>query len=230
MKNLFLIAIVFLIFSCNKKNEEVPSQQTESQDSLVIEQDSAEKWVSKNQGFLDKFKTLELDSIGFTSPEYDDKLGISLTKEDLKLFPKSMNWESFSADNQFETVGKFNIDKNTIGIVLRTPSEYSFSSLKLFFYDKNKEEISSKHLELADQWGDAGYSEEVKSWLYRDEKGNLKSFLHLYRDLQKIEAPDPTKPFTTNEYFEIEISPEKLDTARISKADLAKFRKLTGKK
>ena len=217
MKKILLVLIALIVSSCSKNEEKEISESIHKKDSASIVQDSIQDWVSINKDFLDKFRKISVDSTKFIAPEVEDQLGAILNKDDLKHFPKSLNWDTFAGVEKFETVGKFEFNEKFLGLLMRTPSEYSFTSVKLFFYDKNQEKILPNYFELADKWGDAGYTEEVKSWLFKSEENQLISFLHLYRDLQKIEPSDPTKPFTTNEYFRIQLSPEKFDTMRVSK-------------
>lgn len=234
MKYLLAIGIVAMTLVSCKKSETTTNETLQNDTAVVIKSDSVateKPWVSKNQAFLDKFKTIELDSTRFVAPNYEQKgLGPSLTKKELDLFPKDLDFSSFSSDyKEFEAISKFDINENLIGLVARMPGEYSFTSLKLFFYDKTKDEILQKYFEVADKLGDAGYTEEMKSWLFKD--GNqLKSFSHHFTKVEKIEPDDPTRESQTNDYYIIKLSPEKIDTLRVSKTDLPKYHKLLNQK
>ncbi|UOE41698.1 hypothetical protein MTP09_03405 [Chryseobacterium suipulveris] len=230
MKKLFLAAVFFAIASCSEKKE-ITEETAKSTDTVTLKQDSAKVVVSKNQQFLDKFKIIELDSTRFVSPDYDVKnVGPSLTKKEMELFPKSLNVDSFVGEqSDFQAYAKFEINPQLLGLVARMPGEYSFTALKLFFYDKTKDEILPQYFEVADKMGDAGYSEEIKSWLWK-EGNQLKSLTYYWTKVEKIEPDDPTRESQTNDYYLIKLSPEKIDTARISKANLGKFQKLLNQK
>ena len=231
MKILTIIFLVLTMYSCSKTET---SQQKSTLDSVSVSNeiiDSSKVWVSKNQDFLDKFRTIEVDSSMFAPPKYDEKqIGPSLTTEELQLFPKMLNTDSFIGSLQdFQAYTKFEIDSNTLGLVLRTPGEYAFTALTLFFYDKTTDEILPHYFELADEMGDAGYSENLTSWLIKD--GNrLKSFSYQWTKVEKIEPDDPTRESRTDDYYLIELSPQLMDTARVSPAELPKYRHLLSKK
>lgn len=234
MKNWFVLILVLIAFVSCKKTETNVKEDIQK-DSLIVEKTDSttiEKlWVSKNQDFLDKFRLIELDTVRFVSPRYDEKqIGPSLTKEELKLFPNDERFDSFIGGiEKFQAFLKFEINNNLYGLIVRMPGEYDFTAMHLYFYDKTKDEILPKSFEVADTTGDAGYSEETKSWLFKD--GNqLKSFTYHWTKVEKIEPEDPTRESRTDDYYLIKLSPEKIDTTRVSKTDLIKFQKLLKQK
>lgn len=230
MKNFILAsALSAVIISC-KKNEQAVTDELTSDSVAVIRNDTADSplpRISKNQDFLDKFETVVLDSTKFVAPNYDSKgMGKRLDSLEVALFPKELNYSHFSSDySEFEAISKFDIDSNTIGLVARVPGEYSFTSVKLFFYNRTSDELLPKYFELADKLGDAGYTEELKSWLWKD--GNaLKSLSYLWTTVEPIEPDDRTRRSRTDDYYLIHLSPGKFDTVRLSKNDLSKYRNL----
>ena len=235
MKNLVFAFILLAFLDSCKKNEKIVADISTADTIALPEKDTLQaekKWLSKNQDFLDKFKWIEIDSTKFVAPDYGDKgVGPKLTKKELQLFPETLDISSFTSKdyNGFEAHSKFYINKNSIGIVARMPGEYSFTSLKLFFYDKNKDEILPKYFELADKLGDAGYSEEIRSWLWK-ENNRLRSFSYKWTKVEKVEPDDPTRESRTDDYYLITLSPEKIDTARVSKRDLVKYENLLNQK
>lgn len=227
-----LFAIVFALYSC-KKTETTITNNPAADSKMTGQSDTVQvvEWTSKNQEFLDKFRTIELDSSRFVAPRYDEpKIGPSISKAELELFPKSLKVDSFVGEPEmFQAFLKFEIDENHYGLVARMPGEYSFTSMKLFFYDKKQDAILPQVFELADATGDAGYSEEIKSWLWKD-KNELKSFTYHWTKVEKIEPDDPTRESRTDDYYIIKLSPEKIDTVRVSKTDLPKYQKLLNQK
>lgn len=234
MKNTtILLSLLLAVSACQKKETAASSVIMEDSSSAVLT-DSVETvtpWVSDNQDFLDKFRTVEIDSSLFAPPTYEEgSIGKPLTADELKLLPSGLNTDSYIGNlTDFQAYTKFDIDANTLGLVLRTPGEYSFTALTLFFYDKKTDRILPKFFELADQTGDAGYSEKLTSWLIKD--GNqLKSFSYHWTKVEKVEPDDPIRESRTDDYYLISLSPEKIDTARVSKNELSKYQHLLKQK
>ena len=208
MKKLITIFTVLSLISCKK---EVP--KTEIKKEKVPE---TKVWVSKNQKFLDQFKTVDFDTLKVYSGEeiYNENFeffGNKIDSSDLKLFPKQYN----AFDNgkvQTYAVYKFNIDENNLGLIARTPSEYWPTSLKLFVYNKSQERIID-FTEIAESWGDAGDRLIKKSWIYKDKNNQLNCFLWLYYahdDSRDIDNETPS--FMENHYFLLHFNNGKFDT------------------
>lgn len=126
-----------------------------------------------------------MDTARFVSPTLEKKIGPSLTKKELKLFPRDERFDSFIGGiEKFQAFLKFEINENLYGLIVRMPGEYDFTAMHLYFYDIIKDEILPKSFEVADSTGDAGYYEDKKSWLFKD--GNhLKSFTYHWTELEK---------------------------------------------
>lgn len=230
MKKILFIAFSMALFSCNKT--ENASHYTS--DSTVAEQKdtvTADERISKNQEFLDKFRTVKLDTLRFAAPTYDEpNIGPTISQSELELFPTDLNLDSYVGEPaMFQAFLKFDINDNLYGLVARMPGEYSFTSMKLFFYDRIKDEIAPKYFEVADATGDAGYSEAITSWLFRDAE-QLKSFSYHWTKVEKIEPDDPTRESRTDDYYLISLSPDKIDTVRVSSSELSKYRELLSQK
>lgn len=236
MKNLIIAAGLLALASCKKSENVSETQQTDTLSSVKADTVAADNsWVSKNQAFLDKFRLIEPDYSMFAPPnDQEPMIGPALAKEELKLFPKTLNLESFMGSpeqfqEQFQAYVKFDIDSNTIGLVSRMPGEYVFSALNLFFYDKNKEAILPQYIELADEMGDAGYSEKTKSWIFK-EASKIKSFTYKWTKIEPVDPDDQTRPSRTDDFYLITLNPQKIDTARVSKEDLPKYQKYLNQK
>lgn len=221
-----------MAFSCSK-NEKVVHKTVNPDSTTAVQNDTINKdavIVSKNQEFLDKFKTVKLDTLAFTAPDYGENIGPKLTSQELAMFPKNLKFSTFFHEdyNEFEAVSKFDINSELYGLVARVPGEYSFTSLKLFFYDRKKDQFLQQYFELADKLGDAGYTEEIKSWLWRDGD-RLKTFLYRWTKIEKIEPDDPVRESRTDDYFLVQLHPEKFDTLRVSGNNLSKYQHLLNK-
>ncbi len=230
MKKLVFVFFAAALFSCSKSETSAEKSSVDTFSTVNSSPDSAKVWTSKNQDFLDKFRQIDLDSTRFVAPDYAEKsIGPSFSEEEISLFPFEVTESFVGNKTDFQAHSRFDIDENTIGLVARMPGEYSFTALKLFFYDKTKDEVSPQYFELADKLGDAGYAEEIKSWLWK-EGNQLKSFTYLWTTIEPVDPEDATRPSRTDDYYLIQLSPEKIDTFRISKPDLVKYQKLLNQK
>ena len=208
------------LMSCHQ-TETATSSQSRVSDSVANESETIKK-ISENQPFLDKYRTVELDTLHFVAPRYDEgKIGRDLTDKDLELFPETLVLDSFwGEDAEFQAFLKFEVDENLLGLMTRMPGEYAFTSMKLFFYDLENDQMLPTYYEVADEMGDAGYSMEKKSWVYR-EGNQVKSFTYHMEKEDKIEPDDPTIPWKKERYYIVDLNPEKMDTIE---SDLAKMK------
>lgn len=218
MKKLITIFVVLSLISCGK---EVP--KTEIKKEKVPE---TEVWVSKNQKFLDKFKTIDFDTLKVFSSDdvYDDKKiefrGKQLDVNDIKLFPKEVRLIDVDKVDAY-SVYKFDIDKNYIGLIIRTPSEYWSSSIKLFIYDKNKE-IVTNYEELGESIGDAGFHMDISSWIIKNNS-SYKIFKWIYEyDDYSVEDENDKRIVKTNTYYLLKLNKEKFDTISKNNYELEK--------
>ena len=232
MKKVLIGAGLITLFSCSKKEERsVNAARPFNVEKQKRDSATAPPWISNNQEFLDKFPQIIPDTLKFRAPNYDDKeLGKKLTREEVQLFPNGHQLESFLGGGDFEAVGKFELDENTFGMVARMPGEYSFTALQLFFYDKKKDSFLPGHFELADKLGDAGYSEEIRSWLFWDTNKRLTAFTHVYTSVEKVDPADAVRPSKTNDYYMVTLTPQKFDTVRVNAETFAKMRPLLNRK
>lgn len=218
MKKLIAILTFLCLVSCGK---EVP--KTEIKKEKVPE---TEVWVSKNQKFLDQFKTVDFDTLKVYSGEeiYNEKFeffGKKIDSSDVNLFPEQYN----AFDNgKIETyaVYKFNIDENNLGLIARTPSEYWPTSLKLFVYNKSQERIID-FIEIAESWGDAGDVLTKKSWIYKAKNNQLNCFLwRYYAHDDSMDEDNETPSFMENHYFLLQFNNGKFDTISKNNKQLEK--------
>ena len=160
-----IIIISIVLFSCDQKSNTIKKDNT-----TPVKNNKFDK-------FLKKFKTITIDTF-YVYSNYDDKRfeGIRIDNIEGKLFPKEIIEQNF-INHQLDIFAcyKFLIDSNRIGLIARTPSEYSPTSIKLFIYDTFTNSIIN-YIEIAEIWGDAGDSMEKQSWLFL-KNNNLKVLL-----------------------------------------------------
>ena len=136
MKKLITIFTVLSLISCKK---EVP--KTEIKKEKVPE---TKVWVSKNQKFLDQFKTVDFDTLKVYSAEdiYDEKFeykGKLLNIADSIFFPKEISIFDMNKVDAY-AVYKFDIDKNNLGLIslamlcFQSSSGHCFRKLNNVFF------------------------------------------------------------------------------------------------
>lgn len=176
MKKLMTIFTVLSLISCKKevskteiKKEKVPEMKV---------------WVSKNQKFLDKFKTVDFDTLKvYSIDNIENDIYYKFKGDSLKgnevlpvlFFLSHEEIEGFE-NADFHTVNKFNLDNDELGLIARTMGEYWASSIKLYSYNKQKDKIVN-FIELAEKSGDAGDSFNKRSWIFKDKNNSCKIFI-----------------------------------------------------
>lgn len=213
-----LIAILIVLISCKKGHPETEIIKEKVPEIKV--------WVSKNQKFLDQFKTVDFDTLKVYSGEeiYNENFeffGKKIDSCDVKLFPEK--YDVFES-GKIETyaIYKFNVDENNLGLIARTPSEYWPTSLKFFVYNKSQEKIIN-FIEIAESWGDAGDILTKKSWIYKDKNNQLNCFLwRYYAHDDSMDVDNETPSFMENHYFLLRFTNGKFDTISKNNKQLEK--------
>ena len=217
MKKLIAIFLVLSLISCKK---EVP--KTEIKKEKVPE---TKVWVSKNQKFLDQFKTVDFDTLKVYSAEdiYDEKFeykGKLLNITDSIFFPKEISIFDMNKVDAY-AVYKFDIDKNNLGLIARVGGEYDASSVKFFNYNKQKE-IITDYRQLADFGGDAGDIWETKSWIFKNNQ--LFNFFvwEKFEHDNSVDEKPKLPNYKENHYFLLQFNNGKLDTISKNNEQLEK--------
>ena len=222
MKKLIAIFVVLSLVSCAK---EVP--KTEIKKEKIPE---TKVWVSKNQNFLNKFKTIEFDTLQVYSIDDINKnknykfKGDSLKENEIKpvlFFLSHEEIEGFE-NADFHAVNKFNLDNNELGLIARTMREYWASSIKLYSYNKQKDKIIS-FIELAEKSGDAGDSFDKRSWILKDKNKNYKIFIWTHFEHDNTVEEDPKTPnYKEDNYYLVRFNQGNFDTISKNKKQLEK--------
>ena len=179
---------------------------------------------SKYKNLLSKFKEKSFDTLKVYSPEEltGEYKGIELDSTDAVLFPEDIAQQHFNDPPGLFAIYKFPVDDTRIGLIARTPSEYVPSSIKLFFFDKIQDTITS-FIELAESWGDAGDEYIKKAWLFEDKRNNLKSFIwaEVIHD-NSINNEKDTTYQSKNYYYLVDLSKQKADSVSTDEKELLK--------
>jgi hypothetical protein len=124
------------------------------------------------ESFLEKFREVSLDTLEVYSTDDLENTqfafrGTELDSIEIAALPTKMK-EVFGYDRDFYGCYQFRIDSIHVGLIIRTPSEYVPSSIKLFILDNSRKEILDTYVELAESTGDAGYAMTKTSLIFRD--------------------------------------------------------------
>jgi hypothetical protein len=167
--------ILFFCIGCNQPESALQASE-QKKDSLMTLQSRINYTT-----VLAKFKMVAFDTLAAFSPgdaeeeEASPYIGIPMDSiEALVLFPG----EAFSAygNPQFFAVYRFEIDTIKTGLLVRAPSHYGPSAIKLLVFNKQKNGITD-YGQLADSWGDGGYIERQKAWLFKTAEQELQCFV-----------------------------------------------------
>lgn len=77
----------------------------------------------------------------------------------------------------FYGIYSFKINKQFVGLLTRTPGEYSSTVISLWIYDTKHDSIVNE-IQLADNFGDAGASEIINSYLFFDKEKKLNALTY----------------------------------------------------
>ena len=209
MKTVIWLGSLFLFLSCNQSEKPKPVEEI--------------KIDSKFSRLLSKFKAVSIDTLHVYSSEgYGAYKGVELDSTDAILFPREIREAHFADPPGLFAVYRFSIDSNRLGLIARTPAMYVPSSVKLFFFDKAKDSITS-FIELAESWGDAGDWMTKDSWLIRSGNKDLRAFVWVLEGHDNsIEDPQATTTQEWNYYYLLDLSNFRADTMSSDSEELRK--------
>jgi len=176
MRNLlFIIATILLtLTSCNNKKSQESQPLTAKTDSTIH--------VDKATEFLELFKVINPNGLHIYSPTWDiegniNKTPFEGTQISVEKFPYVNNKEFFRSlpsckkgFSHINAVGKFEINRQYIGLIVRQLSEYDDSLIQLFLWDKKQNKIE-KGIDLADLFAGEGYYSDTESWIVEYKTG-----------------------------------------------------------
>lgn len=211
MRKLFLYGLLIFLVSCKQ--------------SIKTDQKNESEIASKYSGLLNKFQDFSVDTFQIYSSEDVEDVqykfkGIPIDSLEIRLLPKEFG-DLNNEDLGFFACYKFLIDSTTVGLIMRTPSEYMASSIKLFILDKQKDSITD-YIELAEIIGDAGDVTDKRSWLFT--KTNMPK-IFMWSKESHDNSVDNEKDTTIqiwNYYYQMDISKKKIDTSNKRFIDLKK--------
>ena len=170
MRNLLIFIVTFLLTltSCNSKKSQESHPLTTKIDSI--------KLVDKATEFLDLFKAVNPNGLHIYPPTWDKKGNLNKTPFEgtpinVDKFAYVDNEEIFlnlpackEGNSHINAIGKFEINNEYFGLIVRQQSQYDESLVQLLLWDKKQNKIV-KGIDLADSFGDEGWSFDTESWI-----------------------------------------------------------------
>jgi hypothetical protein len=199
MKKLLLPLCMIALFSCDQQKP-IKSNATEKQ--------------SKYEPLFLQFKSIGIDTLQVYSTDdtTDMMSGRAIDTVNALFFPEDMAQRHLHEPSLF-AIYKFAIDNNRLGLLARTPSEYAPSSVKLFFFDKAKDSMTS-NIELGEFWGDAGDYTIVNTWLFRDTSSrHLQALINTTQGFDHSAEDRNDTTVEEKEYYTLlDLSKPRIDT------------------
>ncbi len=194
-KTIFLILTIITLVSCKQTNNNENTNYSKLSKfykdttfvEMIIYPDTA------YNDLLYFFKGNEIDSNTFSL--LSDKV------------TNSLPWtEGFYGNYSFK------INNQYIGLITRTPGEYSSTMISLWIYDIKNDSITN-NIKLADVFGDAGAFETMNSYLFFDESNQLKAFTYSYFSYDhSVDEESDTTIEVSHNYFLTRIGFSSVDT------------------
>ncbi|MBO9198910.1 MULTISPECIES: hypothetical protein [Niastella] len=211
MKKLFFLAGLVALFSCDRPKP--------------IKSKGGIEYKGRFKGLFAQYVNIAIDTLEVHSPDNNDSTCIGRPIDSLNalLFPAEIAQHHSSENPELFAIYKFMIDSARVGLLTRTPSEYEPSSVKLFFFDRRKDSLTS-HIELGEIWGDAGDFLKKTSWLFRDTSSkHLQALIEEFQGHDNsVDNPQDTTTEKRYLYTLIDFTKNGLDTVFIDEEQLPK--------
>ena len=142
-------------------------------------------------------KSQQIKSFPFKVDNSQTFQGLALPASSYKYFSTEYGWFKANSDpDQLFATYKFSKGKRWQFFLLRGPGQYlDINQIDLWIFDTNKNRWH-KPLTVAESWGDAGYSVDVRSWIVLINKNN--TFYIIRRTFWEDMGLQSQIPNTTN--------------------------------
>jgi hypothetical protein len=200
MRNIFTFIISLLIFTSCKQTE------TETKDRI-------NKYTELSKFYRDTtFSDIHIypDTSSYENLSYFFR-GNQIDSTTCKLLPATVT-NSLPWTEGFHGILSFQINKDCIGLITRTPGMYASTAISLWIYDLTKDSITN-NIQLADIFGDAGAAETINSSLFVDNQKQLKALIYRYYTYDhSIEDENDKTVEIKHSYYLVRINNVKTDT------------------
>ncbi|KAA2245087.1 hypothetical protein F0L74_03760 [Chitinophaga agrisoli] len=204
-----LIPAILLGFSCHPTGDAANTGNIAAADSAAV--------TDAYQPLLSRYRDVSFDTLPvFPADTPDDTTyqfhGHLLDSTAVQLLVKDVGGETHTRHDGFFACYKFSMDSGRIGLITRVPSEYLSSSIQLFILDPRQQKITD-HVELAEDFGDAGDAMTKTAWLFRNRQLQLQTFqrIHFSHD-NSVDNENDTTVEQSDSYHLIGFSKPQNDT------------------
>lgn len=173
MKRIIYITISLLFVFCTGKR---PNEVSHTADSLDSIKNEKIKTDTTSEAFFNLFSDIE--PVGFHIYPHECNDTEELAENQFLGKKINVNKFSFCDDkniflniqackdgySDIYAIGKFKINDMYIGLIIRQFSQYTESLIQLLLWDIHNERVL-KGVDLADAFGDAGWSFDMESWI-----------------------------------------------------------------
>ncbi len=147
--------------------------------------------------------------------------GVPLDSAAAAKFPPEIAGKHFSNPPGLFALYRFPLVPGISGLLARTPDWYAPNSLKFFYFDRQKDSLTS-YVELAQRWGDGGDFHRKDAWLFRTADSGMRALLWFYQEHDNsIENPKDTTKTVRESYALLGLSGTRADTLSKDSAVLA---------
>lgn len=225
MKQILPFILAILVTGCNQSTP-ASGKLAPQADSLTVSATSDKLIYAQ---LLGKCKEITLDTLEvFATAGTEDSTypyrGTPLDSLEVgALFPGERNpFSSVDHPPEFFAVSRFAMDAVNTGFIVRTPSEYTPTSIKLFVYNRLSGTIHD-HIELADTWGDAGDAQITTSWLFKTKEQKIRMFtwVEMIHD-NSVDNDADTTVIKSNQYCLLDLTRSLKDTVSADEKVLLK--------
>ena len=231
MRNVLLfLTIILLLVSCNSRKNNKTDLKTIDSDSVLQ--------IDKSKEFLSLFKTIDPNGLHIYPPSWD-KNGILIKFPfegkaiDVFKSPYVDNKKLFiniqackEGKSNIYAIGKFDININYYGLIIRQYSQYDESLIQLYLWDKKQNKIING-LDLADSFGDAGWIFDVESWITKYRYNNVLEIVSRRKDFipkADFKSNEDMDSITTDTLWISRLSNSKFITRLENKKDTIKYK------
>lgn len=222
MRKFDLIFPLILLFACSKQNEQSTIDEKDSaktERSEYPKENLQDKLIALYSPYV-KFP-LKLSTLnGQDNPEASDfEFRGNKIPRNLEFYFKSTPWYWEGMDYSFYAVYQFEVNKNILALITRSPGEYWESKLVIFLFDTKQDKII-KGLEVAETFGDAGDVFTLEAIL-KKENNNFKIEINqeechpINEDLDNIECVDSLKVYEIGGFNFKQIESKKLEERKL---------------
>jgi hypothetical protein len=224
MKNELFLFLILLLVACSEQQPTPRKMDADQIDAVTL--------PSRYAALLSQFRRSQSDTLWVYSPadlkgEYG---GHAIDSAGAVLFPPEIAEKHFNSPPGLFAVYQLPLAPGFTGLLARTPDWYVPNSLKLFYFNHQRDTITS-YVELAQRWGDAGDFHRKDAWVFQTRDSTWQALVWFYEEHDNsLEIPSDKTKSIRQSYTLLNLSGSRADTLSKDSASLAsRFSHLTRK-